>query len=108
MSEDDKMTEKLIQFKVPAEVKNKLDKLFNSDGTTTPQGFRIIAFNLAKMNHSPFSLYFENYSEHISEKIKEDLRQDELKELGIIPDDAKEYDTDNDIRQAFKEHFGSK
>lgn len=47
----------------------------------------------------------EKYTEHVNEKIKEDLRQDELKELGIIPDDAKVYETDEDIRQAFKEYL---
>lgn len=47
----------------------------------------------------------EKYTERVSEKIKRDLRTDELKELKIIPDDAKEYDTDEEIRQAFKEHL---
>lgn len=100
------MAEKLIQFKVPEEIKDKLDKMFYSDGTTTPQGFRILAFQLAKLNQSPFSVYFENYSEKVGDKIKQELRNDELKELGIIPDEAEEYDSDEAIRKAFKKHFG--
>ncbi|GAA3638451.1 hypothetical protein GCM10022297_15970 [Lactobacillus hamsteri] len=100
------MSEKLIQFKVPEEIKDKLDKMFNSDGTTTPQGFRILAFQLAKMNQSPFAYYFENYSEKVNNRIKQELRDDELKELGILPDDAEEYNSDEEIRKAFKKHFG--
>lgn len=100
------MSEKLIQFKVPEDIKNKLDEMFNSDGTTTPQGFRILAFQLAKMNKSPFSYYFETYSENVNNRIKQELRDDELKELGIIPDDAEEYNSDDEIREAFKKHFG--
>lgn len=100
------MADKLIQFKVPDKIKDKLDKMFNSDGTTTPQGFRMIAFQLAKMKESPFSFYFENYSERVGKQTQKKLRQDELKELGIIPDDAKEYNSDEEIKKAFKKHFG--
>ena len=38
-----KSKNKLVQLKLPVDVKNKLDDIFAKDGTTTPQALKMIA-----------------------------------------------------------------
>lgn len=98
-----KTPDKLVQFKIPSDVKNKLDKIFEYDGTTTPQGLKMIATQIANHGFSPFTtVQYEQYSEPVSDEIKSRLREDDLKALGILPDDNVTYKDEESLKQAFK------
>lgn len=102
-----KKDDKLIQLRVSADVKDKLDKIFAEDGTTTPQGLKMIATQIANHGYSPFTtVYYEQYTEPVSEEIREELRKDDLKAIGLLPDDSETYTNEESLKQAFKDNLG--
>lgn len=102
-----KNNNKLIQIKVPLDIKNKLDEIFAKDGTTTPQALKMIATQIANSGHSPFTtMYYEEYSEPVSDELKERLRTDELEILGYLPDKSETYSTKEELDKAFEKHLG--
>lgn len=105
----DKVPEKnkLVQIKLPATVKDKLDKIFAKDGATTPQGLKMIATQIANNGHSPFTtMYYEEYTEPVSDEIKARLREDEMEVLGYLPDNSKNYTNEQSLDEAFKKNLG--
>ena len=101
-----KSQNKLVQLKLPVEVKDKLDEIFAKDGTTTPQALKMIATQIANRGFSPFTtVQYEQYSEPVSEEIKTKLREDELKVIGYLPDDADVFDDEESLRQAFEDNL---
>lgn len=102
-----KLPTKLVQLKLPVDVKNKLDRIFTEDGTTTPQGLKMIATQIANNGHSPFTtMHYEEYTEPVNDKIKTHLRKDELEVLGYLPDDSKNYSDKESLKRAFKQNLG--
>lgn len=98
---------RLVQIKIPANVKEKLDDIFAKDGTTTPQGLKMIATQIANSGHSPFTtMYYEEYTEPVSDEVKERLRKDELEVLGYLPDNSSNYSDEQSIDEAFQKHLG--
>lgn len=101
------MSNKLVQIKLPEDVKDKLDEIFKKDGTSTPQGLKMIATQIANRGYSPFtSIYYENYTEPVNEETKEVLRQEQLKLLGIIPNDAEKYTDKESLKKALDKKLG--
>ncbi|BDI01431.1 hypothetical protein LmYK1_06710 [Ligilactobacillus murinus] len=101
-----KSQNKLVQLKLPVEVKDKLDEIFAKDGTTTPQALKMIATQIANRGFSPFTtVQYEQYSEPVSEEIKTKLREDELKVIGYLPDDADVFDDEESLKQAFEDNL---
>lgn len=98
---------KLVQIKLPVNVKKKLDEIFAKDGTTTPQGLKMIATQIANNGHSPFTtMYYEEYTEPVSDEMKARLREDELEVLGYLPDNSKDYTDEQSLDKAFKKNLG--
>lgn len=98
---------KLVQFKLPESIKAKLDKIFAKDGTTTPQGLKMIATQIANNGRSPFTtMYYEEYTEPVSDELKAQLREDELEVLGYLPDASKNYTDEQSLDEAFKKNLG--
>lgn len=101
-----KSQNKLVQLKLPKDIKDKLDEIFAKDGTTTPQGLKMIATQIANKGFSPFTtVQYEQYTEPVSDEIKKKLREDELKIIGYLPDDADVFDDEQSLAQAFEEHL---
>lgn len=99
-----KSSNKLVQLKIPANIKSRLDEIFAKDGTTTPQGLKMIAIQIANRGFSPFTtMQYEQYTEPVSNRLKEDLRKDELKMMGYLYDDSEMYEDEASLKQAFKE-----
>lgn len=99
------MSTKLVQIRLPEDVKAKLDAIFTTEGTTTPQGLKMIATQIANHGYSPFTFYYEQYSRPVGSELKQELRSEELKLLGIIPNDAKVYHDEASLNQAFKDNL---
>lgn len=101
-----KPTNRLVQLKLPSDVKKKLDDIFAKDGTTTPQALKMIATQIANHGFSPFTtVQYEQYSEPVSEELKDRLRVDELKMVGYLPDDADTFDDEQSLKQAFEDNL---
>lgn len=99
--------DKLIQIKVPSATKEKLDKIFAKDGTTTPQALKMIATQIANSGRSPFTtIYYEDYTEPVSDEMKARLREDELEVLGYLPDKSKNYTSERELDDDFKKNLG--
>lgn len=99
------MSTKLVQIRLPEDVKEKLDAIFANESTTTPQGLKILATQIANHGYSPLTFYYEQYSRPISNELKQELRQEELKLLGIASNDAQVYPDETSLNQAFKDHL---
>lgn len=99
------MSTKLVQIRLPEDVKKKLDAIFANEGTTTPQGLKILAAQIANHGYSSLTFYYEQYSRPISNELKQELRQEELKLLGIASNDAQVYPDETSLNQAFKDHL---
>lgn len=98
---------RLVQIKIPANVKEKLDEIFAKDGTTTQQGLKMIATQIANRGHSPFTtMYYEEYTEPVSDEVKQKLREDELEVLGYLPDNSKNYTDEQSLDDAFQKQLG--
>ncbi|WP_251545420.1 type II toxin-antitoxin system RelB/DinJ family antitoxin [Limosilactobacillus caecicola] len=98
---------KLVQIKIPAPVKDKLDEIFAKDGTTTPQALKMIATQIANSGISPFTtMYYENYTKPVSPELKDHLRTDELESLGLLSDKSETYSTEEELDNAFKKNLG--
>lgn len=98
---------KLVQIKLPAATKDKLDKIFAKDGATTPQALKMIATQIANNGHSPFTtMHYEEYTEPVSDEMKARLREDELEVLGYLPDDSHNYEDEKSLDEAFKNNLG--
>lgn len=101
------MSTKLVQIKLPEDIKNKLDEIFEKDGTSTPQGLKMIATQIANHGVSPFtSIYYENFSEPVNEETKKLLRQEQMKLMGILPNDADRYTDRESLKKALDEKLG--
>lgn len=101
------MSTKLVQIKLPEDIKEKLDKIFAKDGTSTPQGLKMIATQIANHGYSPFtSMYYENYAEPVNEDTKEILRQEQLKLKGVIKNDADKYSDIESLKKALDKKLG--
>lgn len=103
----DYMSTKLVQIKLPVDIKQKLDEIFAKDGTSTPQGLKMVATQIANRGYSPFtSMYYENYTEPVGEETKKVLRQEQLKLMGVLPDDADKYSDIDSLKKALDEKLG--
>lgn len=51
-----KVNTKLIQIKVPKDIKDKLDAIFLKNGISTAQAMKMIATQIANTGYSPFTL----------------------------------------------------
>lgn len=98
---------KLVQIKLPASIKSKLDEIFAKDGATTPQALKMIATQIANNGRSPFTtMYYEEYTEPVSDELKSQLREDELEVLGYLPDDSQDYTNEQSLDEAFHKNLG--
>ena len=101
-----KSKNKLVQLKLPVDVKNKLDDIFAKDGTTTPQALKMIATQIANRGFSPFTtVHYEQYSEPVSAELEAKLREDELKIMGYLPDDTDEFADEQSLNQVFEKNL---
>lgn len=92
----------LVEIELPASVKEKLDEIFTKDGTTTSQGLKMIATQIAHLGHSPFTtVYYEEYTEPVSDEVKQSLREDELEILGYLPDNSGNYTDEQSLEERF-------
>ena len=92
----------LVEIELPVSVKEKLDEIFAKDGTTTPQGLKMIATQIANCGQPPFTtMYYEKYTEPVSDEIKQRLQEDELEILGYLPDSSKNYTDERSLEEQF-------
>lgn len=56
------MSEKLIQLRIEAEIKDKADETFAEQGLTTQGAIRIFLTQVAKTGNSPFDNLFKGYN----------------------------------------------
>lgn len=98
---------RLVQIRIPASVKGKLDEIFSKHGTTTPQGLKMIATQIANRGQSPFTtMHYEEYDEQVSDEVKQRLREDELEVLGSLPDNSRNYTDEQSLDDAFQRQLG--
>lgn len=98
---------RLVQIEIPVNVKEKLDEIFAKDGTTTPQGLKMIATQIANRGQSPFTtMHYEEYDEQVSNEVKQRLREDELEVLGSLPDNSINYTDEQSLDDAFQRQLG--
>lgn len=99
-----KSPNKLVQLKLPTDIKDRLDEIFAKDGTTTPQALKMIATQIANHGYSPFTtIQYEQYTEPVSDELKSILREDELKIIGYLPDDTDIFNDEQSLKQAFED-----
>lgn len=103
-STSSKSPNKLVQLKLPTDIKDRLDEIFAKDGTTTPQALKMIATQIANHGYSPFTtIQYEQYTEPVSNELKSILREDELKIIGYLPDDTDVFNDEQSLKQAFED-----
>ena len=95
----------LVPVEIPA--KEKLDEIYAKDGTTTPQGLKMIATQIANSGQLPFTtMHYEEYDEQVSDEVKQRLREDELEVLGSLPDNSRNYTDEQSLDDAFQRQLG--
>lgn len=103
-STSSKSPNKLVQLKLPTDIKDRLDEIFAKDGTTTPQALKMIATQIANHGYSPFTtIQYEQYTKPVSDELKSILREDELKIIGYLPDDTDVFNDEQSLKQAFED-----
>ena len=97
---------RLVQIEIPV-IKEKLDEIFAKDGTTTPQGLKMIATQIANCGQSPFTtMHYEKYTERVSVEVKQRLWEDELEVLGYLPDNSRNYTDEQSLDNIFQRQLG--
>ena len=98
---------RLVQIEIPVSVKEKLDEIFAKDGTTTPQGLKMIATQIANCGQFPFTtMHYEEYTERVSVEVKQRLWKDELEVLGYLPDNSINYTDEQSLDDTFQRQLG--
>lgn len=49
--------------------------------------------------------YYEIYTESVSDEIKKKLREEDLKTIGLLPDDSETFTDEESLKQAFKDRL---
>jgi addiction module RelB/DinJ family antitoxin len=83
-----------VQFRVDDDVKSTLETVFGSDGMTTAQGMKVIAYQIARSGRSPFR---SAYAQMPNERTRQAIAEARAYEDGTHTDTRKRYDDAHEL-----------